>query len=171
MAKLVGGVAVLSVGAATEAEMKEKKDRVEDALNATRAAVQEGVVPGGGVALLRAIKVLDALQDIPKHLVEGVNIVKHAMKMPLARIVENAGYDPSEIRIKILESTDPSWGYNAQTEVFEDLVAAGVIDPTKVVRCALQNAASVAGLVLTTECMIVSKKEENTSGGPQQMGM
>ena len=160
LAKLVGGVAVISVGAATEAEMKEKKDRVEDALNATRAAVQEGVVPGGGVALLRAVKVLDGLKDIPKYYSEGVNIIRSAMKTPLMRIVENAGQDASEIRIKILSVDNPNFGYNAQTEVFEDLIAAGVMDPTKVVRCALQHAASVAGLVLTTECMIVNKKDD-----------
>lgn len=169
LAKLVGGVAVISVGAATEAEMKEKKDRVEDALSATRAAVQEGIVPGGGVALLRASTVLNSV-DVPKIHQEGVNIVLHAVREPLSRIVSNAGQDPSEVRIRILEKDDVNFGYNAQTEEFEDLVASGVIDPTKVVRCALQNAVSVAGLVLTTECMIVSKKEDQ-SGGPPHMGM
>jgi len=170
LAKLVGGVAVISVGAATEAEMKEKKDRVEDALSATRAAVQEGVVPGGGVALLRAATVLENL-DAPVHYADGIEIVKRAMKTPLARIVENSGLDPAEVSAKVLESSDTNYGYNAQTEEFEDLTAAGVIDPTKVVRCALQNAVSVAGLVLTTECMIVNKKEEQPHPGAPHMGM
>lgn len=169
LAKLVGGVAVISVGAATEAEMKEKKDRVEDALSATRAAVQEGVVPGGGVALLRAAAALDDL-DVPAGYAQGVDIVRNALKAPLSRIVSNAGGDASEIRIRVLENSDANFGYNAQTEVFEDLVASGVIDPTKVVRCALQNAVSVAGLVLTTECMIVDKKEEKPAQ-PAMPGM
>lgn len=166
LAKLVGGVAVISVGAATEAAMKEKKDRVEDALSATRAAVQEGIVAGGGVALLRATAALEGI-EIPAHYVEGVEIVRNAMRTPLARIVENSGIDPSEVSTKVLASSDPNYGYNAQTEEFGDLTAAGVIDPTKVVRCALQNAVSVAGLVLTTECMIANKKEEQ--GLPPQM--
>lgn len=167
LAKLVGGVAVIAVGAATEAEMKEKKDRVEDALSATRAAVQEGVVPGGGVALLRAADVLDDALDVPAGYSQGVEIVRNALRAPLSRIVSNAGGDASEVRIRVLENDDINFGYNAQTEEFEDLVASGVIDPTKVVRCALQNAVSVAGLILTTECMIVEKKEDK----PTQPGM
>lgn len=170
LAKLVGGVAVISVGAATEAEMKEKKDRVEDALNATRAAVQEGIVPGGGVALLRAAKVLDAL-DVPDEFRNGVNIVRKAVEEPMRRIVLNAGGDPTFIRLEILKDDTPGFGYNARTEKFENLVDAGVIDPAKVVRCALQNAASVAGLALTTECMIATKPEENKPQQPGPQGM
>jgi len=164
LAKLAGGVAVIAVGAATEAEMKEKKDRVEDALSATRAAVQEGIVAGGGVALLRASKVLDTL-DIPADLVQGVQIVKKAAAEPLRRIVLNAGGEPADVVREVLMNENPSFGFNARTEVFEDLVAAGVIDPAKVVRCALQNAASVAGLILTTECMIANKPESEKAGG------
>ena len=172
LAKLAGGVAVIAVGAATEAEMKEKKDRVEDALNATRAAVQEGIVAGGGVAILRAAKVLDSI-EVPDELVHGVNIVRKAVEEPLRRIALNAGVDPTLIRLKVLENDDVNFGYNARTEKFEDLVAAGVIDPAKVVRCALQNAASVAGLVLTTECMIAEKPEEKQQQPPGMppMGM
>lgn len=170
LAKLVGGVAVISVGGATETEMKEKKDRVEDALSATRAAVQEGIVAGGGVAILRAAQVLDSI-EIPEELLNGVKIVRKAVEEPLRRIVLNAGGDPSFVRLKILENDDSNFGFNARTEEFEDLVAAGVIDPAKVVRCALQNAASIAGLVLTTECMIVEKPEEKPQQGAQQMPM
>lgn len=167
LAKLVGGVAVIAVGAATEAEMTEKKDRVEDALNATRAAVQEGIVAGGGVALIRALKVLDS---VPEEFEHGAKIVRKALTAPLSRIVENAGLDASEVRMKILEQEDESFGFNARTEKFEDLVSVGVIDPAKVVRCALQNAASVAGLALTTECMIADIPEDTPQqpgGGPQ----
>ncbi len=171
LAKLAGGVAVIAVGAATEAEMKEKKDRVEDALNATRAAVQEGIVAGGGVAILRAAKILDSI-EVPEELRRGVDIVRKATEEPLRRIVLNAGGDPTLVRLKILESEDQNFGYNARTEQFEDLVKSGVIDPAKVVRCALQNAASVAGLVLTTECMIAEKPQENQQqSGPHQMPM
>lgn len=169
LAKLAGGVAVIAVGAATEAEMKEKKDRVEDALNATRAAVQEGIVPGGGVALLRAAQTLKSshISDDLKH---GVAIVCKAAEEPLCRIVLNAGGDPTLVRIKILENVDNNFGYNARSEEFEDLVKSGVIDPAKVVRCALQNAASVAGLVLTTECMIAEKpQEKQQQAAPSQM--
>ena len=167
LAKLAGGVAVISVGAATEAEMKEKKDRVEDALNATRAAVQEGIVAGGGVAILRASSVLDTI-DIPEEFIRGVNIIKQAVEEPLRRIAANAGSDPTMVRMKVLDVEDSHFGYNARTEKFENLVEAGVIDPAKVVRCALQNAASVAGLVLTTECMMAEKPAENSQ---QQGGM
>jgi len=169
LAKLVGGVAVVTVGAATEAEMKEKKDRVEDALSATRAAVQEGIVAGGGCALLRASRVLDTL-TVPSDLKYGVEIVRKAAMEPFRRIVLNAGGDPSAVMIEVLKKSDSSWGYNAQTEVFEDLMASGVIDPVKVVRCALQNAASVAGLILTTECMIANKPDKENKQGQMQMG-
>lgn len=169
LAKLVGGVAVISVGAPSELEMKEKKDRVEDALSATRAAVQEGVVPGGGVALLRAGQKLLSL-DAPEHLKYGVKIVYEALSAPLAQIVSNAGEKPDVVVMKVLESSEAGFGYNAQTDTFENLLASGVIDPTKVVRCALQNAASVAGVMLTTECMIANKPEKKADNMPP-MGM
>ncbi len=158
LAKLVGGVAVIAVGAATEAEMAEKKDRVEDALSATRAAVQEGIVPGGGIALLRSAKVLDS--GIPEEFMHGVKIVRKALESPINTIVSNAGLDPSEIKMNVLLKKDFGFGFNARTEKYENLFDAGVIDPAKVVRCALQNAASVAGLVLTTECMIADEEVE-----------
>lgn len=170
LAKLVGGVAVISVGAPSEVEMKEKKDRVEDALSATRAAVQEGVVPGGGVALLRASAKLGSL-DAPAGLEYGVKVVLDALSAPLAQIVSNAGKKPDVVVMKVLENGESSFGYNAQTDVYENLLDSGVIDPTKVVRCALQNAASVAGLMLTTECMIANKPEPQDSGPPNPMGM
>jgi chaperonin GroEL len=159
LAKLAGGVAVISVGAPTEAEMKEKKDRFEDALSSTKAAVKEGIVPGGGVALLRAAKVLETLQVAPE-LEHGVELVRKAVKEPLRKIVLNAGGEPAEVMLGVLQNSNPNWGYNAATEKFEDLIEAGVLDPALVVRASLQNAASVAGLVLTTECMIVNKKEK-----------
>jgi chaperonin GroEL len=166
LAKLVGGVAVIKVGAATETEMKEKKARVEDAMHATRAAVEEGIVPGGGVALVRCekdveelIKVLQGDEKI------GAQIVRRALEEPLRQIVGNAGEEGAVVVGKILESKDPHFGYNAQTNVFEDLVKAGVIDPTKVTRTALQNAASIAGLMLTTEAM-VSEIPEPRSAAP-----
>jgi chaperonin GroEL len=165
LAKLVGGVAVIRVGAATEVEMKEKKARVEDAMHATRAAVEEGIVPGGGVALIRAISSLDKLtfDDDRRY---GVNIVRRALEEPLRQIAANAGVDGSIIVNKVREGQG-SFGYNAAKLIFEDLVAAGVIDPTKVVRTALQNASSVAGLMLTTETLIAEKpkKEEKSAGG------
>lgn len=171
LAKLVGGVAVISVGAPTEAEMKEKKDRVEDALNATRAAVQEGVVAGGGVAILRAAQTLDLI-DIPSEFQYGAKIVRKAAEEPLRRIVLNAGGDPTLVRLEVLKEDDLGFGFNAKTEKFENLIEAGVIDPVKVVRCALQNAASVAGLVLTTECMIADNPEDNSQkSGPPGMPM
>ena len=170
LAKLVGGVAVISVGAPSELEMKEKKDRVEDALNATRAAVQEGIVPGGGVALLRSAKKLGTLNP-PKEFEYGVQIVQKALSSPLRQIVENAGGDPSVVVNDILKNDDFGFGYNAQTGTFENLITTGVIDPTKVVRCALQNAASVAGIMLTTECMIADQPKDESSSGPGQMGM
>jgi len=159
LAKLSGGVAVVRVGAATEVEMKEKKARVEDALHATRAAVEEGILPGGGVALVRASKALDTLK-VASEQKFGVDIVRRAIEEPLRQIVANGGDEPSVVLQKVREGTG-GFGFNAETEVFEDLVAAGVIDPTKVVRCALQNAASVAGLLLTTEAMVAEDKAED----------
>ncbi len=163
LAKLIGGVAVISVGAATETEMKEKKARVEDALNATRAAVEEGVVPGGGVALVRSAAVLEGLgADQEEKL--GVKVVARAIEEPLRQISNNAGVEGSVVINKVKEG-EGSFGYNARTDTYEDLIAAGVIDPKKVVRFALQNAASVASVMLTTEAMIAEKPEENAGAG------
>ena len=174
LAKISGGVAVINVGAATEAEMKEKKARVEDALHATRAAVEEGIVPGGGVALIRAQKVLKTLklEDTEEQI--GVDIIRKAVEEPLRMIVQNAGGEGSIVLEKVRSSKDDKYGYNALTDNYEDLVASGVIDPTKVTRTALQNAASIAGLLLTTEAIIVEKKEEKSgapAGGPGGGGM
>jgi len=171
LAKLVGGVAVIRVGAATETELKEKKARVEDAMNATRAAVEEGIVAGGGVALIRAARALDKFKVFdadnedgpvgdPDEQV-GVNIIKRALEEPLRQIVQNAGKEGAVIVEKVRASKDPNFGYNAATETFEDLVAAGIIDPAKVTRCALQNAASIAGLMLTTEALISELQEDD----------
>ena len=165
LAKLAGGVAVVKVGAATEAEMKEKKARVEDALHATRAAAEEGIVAGGGVALLRGQRALDGLEkDLNDEQAAGVSIVRRAIEEPLRRIAENAGIDGSIVVDKVKQAKGAT-GFNAQTEEYEDLIKAGVIDPTKVVRSALQNAASVASLLLTTEAMIADKPEEKGAGG------
>ncbi len=164
LAKLVGGVAVVKVGAATETEMKEKKARVEDALHATRAAVEEGIVPGGGVALLRAQRALDDLKVENPEQRAGINIVIRAIEEPLRRISENAGIDGSIVVDKV-KNGKGNFGFNAQTEVYEDLMKAGVIDPTKVVRTALQNAASVASLLLTTEAMVAERPDDKDSGG------
>jgi len=161
LAKLAGGVAVVKVGAATETEMKEKKARVEDALHATRAAVEEGIVPGGGVSLLWAQKALDKLKSDDRDEETGIQIVRRALEEPIRMIAQNAGAEASIVVGKVKESKDKHFGYNAQTDAFEDLVAAGVIDPTKVTRYALQNAASIAGLLLTTECVVVEKKEKD----------
>ncbi|HQA83366.1 MAG TPA: chaperonin GroEL [Syntrophales bacterium] len=176
LAKLVGGVAVIKVGAATETEMKEKKARVEDALNATRAAVEEGIVPGGGVAYLRAIPSLDKLKLSGDEQV-GLNIIKKALEEPLKMIAANAGMEGSIVVEKVKEKKG-SFGFNARTDKYEDMIDAGVIDPTKVTRFALQNAASVASLMLTTQCMIAEKPEEKSSmpamppgGGYPGMGM
>ncbi|MBL8183400.1 MAG: chaperonin GroEL, partial [Blastocatellia bacterium] len=169
LAKLVGGVAVIKVGAATETEMKEKKARVEDAMHATRAAVEEGIVAGGGVTLVRASKVLnnfDAGEDADEQI--GVNIIKRAVEEPLRQIVANAGKEGAVVVEKIRSEDSEAYGFNAATEKFEDLVAAGVIDPAKVTRYALQNAASIAGLMLTTEAMIADAPEEK--GGDHGMG-
>jgi len=163
LAKLVGGVAVVKVGAATETEMKEKKARVEDALHATRAAVEEGIVPGGGVALLRCQRVLEGIGDNEEQRA-GVNIIRRSLEEPLRRIAENAGIDGSIVVDKV-RNAKGAQGFNAQTEEYEDLIKAGVIDPTKVVRTALQNAASVSSLLLTTEAMVAEKPDEKKEGG------
>src|SRR5688500_16755281 len=166
LAKLAGGVAVINVGAATETEMKEKKARVEEALHATRAAVEEGIVPGGGVALLRAQKALDGLKLEEHDEQVGVPIVRRALEEPIRQIANNAGVEGSIVVAKVRESDSPSYGYNARTDEYEDLVQSGVIDPTKVTRTALQNAASIAGLLLTTESVVVEKPEpKGNSGG------
>jgi chaperonin GroEL len=164
LAKLVGGVAIIKVGAATETELKEKKARVEDALHATRAAVEEGIVPGGGVALVRAIPAVEALiQTLEGDEKIGAQIVRRALEEPLRQIVANAGEEGAVVVAKVLESKDQHFGYNAQTSVFENLVKAGVIDPTKVTRTALQNAASIAGLLLTTEALVVEIPEPKSA--------
>src|SRR5215212_5259588 len=176
LAKLAGGVAVINVGAATETEMKEKKARVEDALHATRAAVEEGIVPGGGVALVRAQKALKTLKLDESDEQIGVDIIRRSLEEPMRMIVQNAGGEGSIVVEKIRNSKETSYGYNALTDQYEDLVAAGVIDPTKVTRTALQNAASIAGLLLTTEAIIVEKKEpagagaQGGGGAPGGMG-
>jgi chaperonin GroEL len=170
LAKLSGGVAVLKIGAASEVEMKEKKARVEDALHATRAAVEEGIVPGGGVALLRLAKVLDGIDLEVADQQVGVELIRKAIEEPARQIVTNAGLEASVIINKILEG-EGSFGFNARTEVFEDLLVAGVIDPTKVTRVALENAASVTGLLLTTEATIVDKPEEGGGGMPAMPDM
>jgi len=171
LAKLAGGVAVINVGAATEAEMKEKKARVEDALHATRAAVEEGIVPGGGVALIRAQRALKTLKlDADEQI--GVDIIRRAVEEPIRMIVQNAGGEGSIVVEKVRQSKDDAFGYNALSDTYENLVQAGVIDPTKVTRTALQNAASIAGLLLTTEALIVEKKEDKpAAGGPPGGGM
>ncbi len=173
LAKLSGGVAIINVGAATETEMKEKKARVEDALHATRAAVEEGVVPGGGVALIRAQNVLDRVKGSEDEKI-GVEIVRRALEEPIRMIAQNAGAEGSIVVAKVRESKDKNFGYNAATDTYEDLVKAGVIDPTKVTRTALQNAASIAGLLLTTECVVVERKEDKPApaggGGGGGMG-
>jgi len=168
LAKLAGGVAVINVGAATETEMKEKKARVEDALHATRAAVEEGIVPGGGVAFLRAMKKLDELKADEEEMV-GINIVRKALEEPIRQIATNSGVEGSIVLDKVLNETG-SFGYNALTDKYEDLMKAGVIDPTKVSRIALENAASIAGLLLTTEAIITDKPEDKKSGGMPDMG-
>jgi chaperonin GroEL len=171
LAKLSGGVAVINVGAATETEMKEKKARVEDALHATRAAVEEGIVPGGGVALIRAQAGLDKIKGTDDEKI-GVEIVRRALEEPIRMIAQNAGAEGSIVVGRVKESKEKNFGYNAATDAYEDLVKAGVIDPTKVTRTALQNAASIAGLLLTTECVVVEKKEDKPApAGPPGGGM
>jgi len=168
LAKLVGGVAVIKVGAATETEMKEKKARVEDAMHATRAAVEEGIVPGGGVALARSAAALDKLKLEGDEQI-GVNIVKRAIQEPLRMIAENAGEEGAIVLGKVLDAKDSNFGYNAFANEYEDLVKAGVLDPTKVVRTALQNAGSIASLMLTTEALVAEVPEEK-KGAPAPGG-
>ena len=170
LAKLSGGVAVLNVGAATEVEMKEKKDRVDDALHATRAAVEEGIVPGGGVAYVRAIEALGNVDSSNADEATGVQIVRRALEEPLRQIVENCGIEGSVVVNKVKDGT-ADYGFNARTEEYENLIAAGVIDPTKVSRIALENAASIAGMLLTTECIIADKPEPKSAGGHNHGGM
>ena len=160
LAKLAGGVAVIKVGGASEIEVKERKDRVDDALHATRAAVEEGIVPGGGVALLYAIKALEGASGENDDQTRGIDIVRRALQSPVRQIAENAGFDGAVVAGKLIDGNDESQGFNAATDVFEDLVAAGVIDPTKVVRAALQDAASVAGLLVTTEAAVAESPDE-----------
>jgi chaperonin GroEL len=171
LAKLAGGVAVIRVGGATETEVKERKDRVDDALNATRAAVEEGIVPGGGVALLRAKKAVSALTSDVADVQAGINIVVKALEAPIRQIAENAGVEGSIVVGKLLESTSDDQGFDAQTEQFVDMVAAGIIDPTKVVRTALQDAASVAALLITTEAMIAEKPRKEAAPAMPGGGM
>ncbi len=170
LAKLAGGVAVIKVGGATEIEVKERKDRVDDALNATRAAVQEGVVPGGGVALVHAGKVLEGLKGDNADQVAGIAIIRKALQAPLRQIAENAGVDGSVVAGKIVENASKTFGYDAQSEQYGDMLKAGVIDPTKVVRIALEYAASVAGLLITTEAMVADKPAKNGSNNMPGMG-
>ena len=171
LAKLAGGVAIINVGAATETEMKEKKARVEDALHATRAAVEEGIVPGGGVALIRAQSALDRIRGTEDEKT-GIEIVRRALEEPIRLIAQNAGAEGSIVVARIRASKDKNFGYNAATDTYEDLVKAGVIDPTKVTRTALQNAASIAGLLLTTECVVVERRDDKPAlaGSPAGMG-
>jgi chaperonin GroEL len=171
LAKLAGGVAVIRVGGATEVEVKERKDRVEDAMHATRAAVEEGIVAGGGVALLYAQKALVGLKPLNDDQRRGIDIIKHALEAPVRQIAENAGEDGSVIAGKLRESNDTDYGYDAQKNEFTDMVKAGIIDPTKVVRSALQFAASVGGLLITTEAMIAEKPEKKAPGMPGGGGM
>jgi chaperonin GroEL len=173
LAKLAGGVAVIRVGGATEVEVKEKKDRVEDALNATRAAVQEGIVPGGGVALLRAKKAVGRIHNENSDVQAGINIVLKALEAPVRQIAENAGVEGSIVVGKILEDKSETFGFDAQTEEYVDMVAKGIIDPAKVVRTALQDASSVAGLLVTTEAMVAELPKEPAApmpGGGGGMG-
>jgi chaperonin GroEL len=168
LAKLAGGVAVLYIGAASEVEMKEKKDRVDDALHATRAAVEEGIVAGGGVAYIRTIDALEKLKGANEDETTGIAIIKRAIEEPLRQIVANAGGEGSVVVNKVREGK-ADFGYNARTEIYENLIAAGVIDPTKVSRVALQNAASVAAMILTTECILAEEKENNPAPMPGGM--
>jgi chaperonin GroEL len=169
LAKLAGGVAVIKVGGATEVEVKERKDRVDDALNATRAAVEEGIVPGGGVALLYSTKALDGIAVENEDQKAGINIVRKALEAPLRQIVENSGVEGSIVVGKLRESKSNTFGFDAQNEKYVDMIEAGIIDPTKVVRTALQDAASVAGLLITTEAMI-AEAPKKSSPMPQMPG-
>ncbi|MBD0288740.1 MAG: chaperonin GroEL, partial [Flavisolibacter sp.] len=169
LAKLSGGVAVLNIGAATEVEMKEKKDRVDDALHATRAAVEEGIVPGGGVAYVRAVEALNNVNTVNVDESTGVQIVRRALEEPLRQIVENCGIEGSVVVNKVREGQG-DFGFNARTEQYENLIGAGVIDPTKVTRIALENASSIAGMLLTTECVVADKPEPKTAAAPPMPG-
>jgi chaperonin GroEL len=173
LAKLAGGVAVIKVGGATEIEVKERKDRVDDALNATRAAVEEGIVPGGGVALLYATRALDGLKGVNADQTAGINIIRKALEAPIRQIVKNAGGEGSIVVGKLLEQKNDKFGFNAQTDEYVDMIAAGIVDPAKVVRHALQDAASIAGLLITTEAMIAEapKRDSGHSHGPAGGGM
>ncbi|MGH6696795.1 chaperonin GroEL [Sphingopyxis sp.] len=174
LAKLAGGVAVIKVGGASEVEVKERKDRVDDALHATRAAVEEGIVPGGGTALLYATKALDGMSGINEDQTRGIDIIRKALQAPVRQIAENAGFDGGVVAGKLFDQKDSNFGFNASTDVYEDLVKAGVIDPTKVVRIALQDAASVAGLLITTEAGIAESPEDKPAmpmGGGGMGGM
>ena len=173
LAKLAGGVAVIRVGGATEVEVKERKDRVDDAMHATRAAVEEGIVPGGGVALVKSISSLDKLKPANRDQEVGVEIIRRALQAPARNIAENAGAEGSVIVGKLLESKDDNEGYDAVSGTFTDMIKAGVIDPTKVVRSAMQNAASVAALLITTEAMVADKPEpkEAAPAAPDMGGM
>jgi chaperonin GroEL len=164
LAKLAGGVAVIKVGGSTEVEVKERKDRVDDALNATRAAVEEGIVPGGGVALLRAKKAVQALSSPNADIQAGINIVLKALESPIRQIAENSGVEGSIVVGKVLEKSG-NWGFDAQNETYVDMVEAGIIDPTKVVRTALQDAASVAAILITTEAMIAERPKDKAPMG------
>jgi len=170
LAKLAGGVAVIKVGGSTEVEVKEKKDRVDDALNATRAAVEEGIVPGGGVALLKASKILEGMKGDNPDQTAGIAIVRRAVQAPIRQIAENAGVEGSIVVGKVMESASATFGFNAQTEEYVDMVQAGVIDPAKVVRTALQDAASVSSLMITTEAAIVEAPKKGGGGMPQMPG-
>jgi chaperonin GroEL len=175
LAKLAGGVAVIKVGGASEVEVKERKDRVDDALHATRAAVEEGIVPGGGTALLYATKALEGLKGENDDQTRGIDIIRKALQSPLRQIAENAGHDGAVVAGKLIDANDPTLGFNAQSEEYENLVQAGVIDPTKVVRAALQDAASVAGLLITTEATIAEAPDDKAApamagGGRGGMG-
>jgi chaperonin GroEL len=171
LAKLSGGVAVIRVGGATEVEVKERKDRVDDAMHATRAAVEEGIVPGGGVALLYAARAIESLKGDNADQQAGIDIIRRAVQAPIRQIVENAGKEGSIVVGKLLEKNEPNYGYDAQADKYGDLIAAGIIDPVKVVRSALQNAASVAGLMITTEAMICELPKDDSAGGNAGGGM
>ncbi|HAM47369.1 MAG TPA: molecular chaperone GroEL, partial [Alphaproteobacteria bacterium] len=174
LAKLAGGVAVIRVGGATEIEVKERKDRVDDALHATRAAVEEGILPGGGSALLHMSKILKGMEGANHDQTVGIQIVQRALQAPIRQIVENAGLEGAVIVGKLLEQKDLKQGFDAQAEEYKDMIKAGIVDPTKVVRTALQDAASVAGLLITTEAMIADAPEPDDHGhahGMPDMGM
>jgi chaperonin GroEL len=171
LAKLAGGVAVIRVGGATEIEVKEKKDRVEDALNATRAAVEEGIVAGGGVALLRAKKAVGRIQDENADVQAGINIVLKALEAPIRQIAENAGVEGSIVVGKIVDEKSETYGFDAQDEKYVDMIEAGIVDPAKVVRTALQDAGSVAGLLVTTEAMVAELPKEPAPAMPPGGGM